>query len=56
MASALKRSPQKRYTWDDYQGFPDNERWEIINGEAFCMSPAPTPNHQGIVGELFSLF
>ncbi|MFX3651433.1 MAG: hypothetical protein ACE3K2_06460 [Paenibacillus sp.] len=30
--------------------------WELINGKAFNMSPAPTSLHQFIVGELhFSL-
>ena len=43
----------KRYTWSDYQQLPDDERWEIIGGEIFDMSPAPTTRHQSIAGELF---
>ena len=43
----------KRYTWSDYQQFPDEERWEMIGGEIFDMSPAPTTRHQSIAGELF---
>ena len=36
------------YTWDDYRAWPDDERWEIIGGEAYAMSPSPTARHQGI--------
>jgi Uma2 family endonuclease len=43
----------KRYTWSDYRQLPDDERWEIIGGKMFDMSPAPTPRHQSIVGEIF---
>jgi len=32
---------------------PDDERWEIIGGEIFDMSPAPTTRHQSIAGELY---
>ncbi len=42
----------KRYTWNDYRQLPDDERWEIIGGEMFDMSPAPTTRHQSISGEL----
>jgi Uma2 family endonuclease len=41
-----------RYTYADYQSWPDGERWELINGEAFAMTPAPTPTHQTIEVEL----
>ncbi len=44
---------KKHYTWSDYQKLPDDERWEIIGGEIFDMSPAPTTRHQSIAGELF---
>ena len=42
----------RRYTWDDYRAWDDDQRWEIIGGEAYLMSPSPTPRHQGIIGEL----
>jgi len=35
------------YTWDDYVTW--DGRWEIIDGEAYDMSPAPYPRHQRIV-------
>jgi len=41
-----------RYTFKDYQGWPDDERWEIIDGRAYCMTPAPTLRHQRILGML----
>jgi Uma2 family endonuclease len=46
---------QKRHaklTYADYKTWPDNERWEIINGEAYAMTPAPSLNHQKILGNL----
>lgn len=42
----------RHYTYADYLNFPEDERWEIIDGVAYNMSPAPTPEHQGHVGEL----
>ena len=42
----------ERYCWADYCGWPDDERWEIIGGVAFDMSPAPVIRHQAIVVEL----
>ncbi len=46
----------ERYTWADYCGWPDGERWEIIGGVAFDMSPAPVIRHQAVVGELYRQF
>jgi Uma2 family endonuclease len=45
---------QLGYTWEEYRQWPDDERWEIINGEAFNMSPAPSPRHQMIASRLTS--
>lgn len=45
----------QRFTWTDYQKWPDDERWEIIGGEAFAMSPAPMTRHQRIQSALLSL-
>lgn len=42
------------YTYADYLRFPEDERWEIIDGVAYAMSPAPTVRHQDLLGELFS--
>jgi len=45
----------RRYTWSDYQTWPDGERWEIIAGVAYNMSPAPNTQHQKIAGHLFGM-
>ncbi|HBG04594.1 MAG: hypothetical protein A2075_21325 [Geobacteraceae bacterium GWC2_58_44] len=34
------------FTYNDYVKWPDDERWEIIGGEAYAMTPAPTIRHQ----------
>ena len=41
------------YTYGDYRKWPDDERWELIEGTAWNMSAAPMRLHQGISGELF---
>ena len=48
----VARSFQDRYTYADYKTWPDDERWELIEGVAYNMSPAPTYKHQLLVGEL----
>ena len=47
-----KKSDQK-FSYADYLTWPDDERWELINGEAWSMSPAPASRHQRITGEIF---
>jgi Uma2 family endonuclease len=42
------------YTYADYLAWPDEERWELIDGVAYDMSPAPGRKHQGIVGIVFN--
>jgi len=37
----------QRYTYDDYKTWED--RWELIDGIAYAMAPAPYPRHQKIV-------
>ena len=36
------------YTYSDYLQWHDKERWEIIDSEAYAMSPAPLIKHQNI--------
>ena len=46
--------PQGSWTYDDYAALPDDgNRYEIVNG-VLIMTPAPSPEHQDIVGEIFS--
>ncbi|MCP4138243.1 MAG: Uma2 family endonuclease [bacterium] len=41
------------FTYGDYVTWPDDERWELIDGVAYNMGPAPTRWHQEIFGALF---
>lgn len=43
------------YTYADYLSWPEDERWEIIDGEAFGMTPAPGTIHQEIASNLHGL-
>ena len=45
-------APKDRYTFADCLTWGEDERIEIINGEAIMMAP-PTRIHQEISGELF---
>jgi len=40
------RKDDRRYTYRDYASWPEGERWELIDGAAYSMSPAPSANHQ----------
>jgi len=42
------------YGWQDYRNWPREQRWEIVSGEAYAMTPAPSTRHQHVVGALFS--
>ncbi|NBF39828.1 MAG: Uma2 family endonuclease [Spirochaetes bacterium] len=44
---------EKRYTYSDYRQLPDDARYEIIEGELFVATPAPSRHHQAVVGEVF---
>lgn len=35
-----------RYSYADYLTWPDDERWELIDGVPYAMSPAPGTRHQ----------
>jgi Uma2 family endonuclease len=46
--------PQDFWTYEDYAALPDDgHRYEIVNG-VLVMAPAPTPEHQDIVGEIYA--
>lgn len=42
------------YRYGDYRTWPEDERWELIDGVAYDMSPAPSTAHQAISIELGS--
>ncbi|EXJ14037.1 Uma2 family endonuclease [Imhoffiella purpurea] len=46
------RNPD-RHTYADYLGWPEDQRFELIEGVAYAMAPTPTRQHQRLVGELF---
>lgn len=41
-----------QYTYGDYLQWDDGKRWELIDGKAVAMTPAPSRLHQEIVMEL----
>ncbi len=45
--------PDEKWSYREYREWPDGERWEIIDGNAYAMSPAPSQRHQDIAGEIF---
>jgi Uma2 family endonuclease len=47
MASNLAQD-KPSYTYEDYRGFPDDLRCEILDGEIYDMTPAPTTVHQAV--------
>jgi hypothetical protein len=50
--SAVK--PDVHYTLAEYRTWPDEERWELIDGIAYSMSPAPRSGHQRLVVNLLA--
>nr|WP_054693980.1 Uma2 family endonuclease [Syntrophomonas palmitatica] len=46
--------PGRKYTYGDYLKWPGEERWEIIDGVPYMMSPAPSSEHQRILLEIAS--
>ena len=47
------RKDDRHYTYADYVTWPDDERWELIDGVAYNMSASPLRNHQKILGDLY---
>ncbi len=45
---------EKKYTYQDYLIWPAEERWEIIAGRAYSMSPAPGIKHQKVAAPIYS--
>lgn len=51
--AAMKK---RLFTWGDYRSWGDRGRWEIVGGEAYDMTPAPTTRHQSALVELTAQF
>jgi Uma2 family endonuclease len=54
--TAPSRQPERKYTYQDYLNRTVDERYELIDGVPYAMSPAPSRKHQEITGELFEEF
>ncbi|OGW59892.1 MAG: hypothetical protein A2V83_06405 [Nitrospirae bacterium RBG_16_64_22] len=55
MTQQTVKKGQGKFTWQDYLAWPDDERWEVIDGRAYDMTPSPTTRHQRIVGNFFRI-
>jgi Uma2 family endonuclease len=54
MASPAEK--KQKSTYGDYLEWPDGERWELIDGEAYNMTPAPSRTHQKVLLALADIF
>ena len=43
--------PRTKLTYEDYAKTPDDERWELLDGE-LIMAPSPNEAHQSVEGNL----
>ncbi len=43
----------ERHTYGEYLTLPEDDRYELGDGVAYAMAPAPTRAHQPLVGELY---
>ena len=49
----LQRKDQQHHTYADYLSWPNDVRYELIDGKAYLMAPlAPTISHQTVAGEI----
>ena len=46
---ALPKASDRRFTYADYRQWTGDERWELIDGQAYAMAPATTISHQTLV-------
>lgn len=50
---AIPSTEKRKYSYQDYLVLPDEERYELIQGELF-MTPSPIPYHQLVSGNIYS--
>jgi Uma2 family endonuclease len=50
---SLPLRDSNRHTYGDYRKWPEDQRYELIDGAAYAMAPAPSRRHQRLLGELF---
>lgn len=51
---AILEESKEKYTYEDYDRLPEGAPHQLINGE-LIVTPAPTTNHQRIIGRLHIL-
>jgi len=56
METRQEMKEKRRFTYEDYLTWDDDNRYELIDGEVFDMAPAPSPTHQSISMELSGQF
>ncbi|MEW5782967.1 MAG: Uma2 family endonuclease [Pseudomonadota bacterium] len=49
-----QRRDDRHYTYADYLTWDDDLRWELIDGRAFAMAPAPSLRHQDYAGRIYA--
>ena len=47
------KKPEGKFTYADYSAWPENERWELIDGVPYSMA-APSMAHQIVTREIFA--
>lgn len=52
----VDRAETDRFTYADLIVWPEEERWELIDGSPYDMTPAPSQQHQDIVTDLMVQF
>jgi Uma2 family endonuclease len=55
MSPSPRLKEQERFTYADYLSWSDEERWELIDGVPYSMSPAPSRLHQEISGNIHGI-
>ncbi|GAB7389226.1 Uma2 family endonuclease [Bacillaceae bacterium] len=48
----LRFERDRKYSYADYRQWPDDERWELIDGVPYAMTPTPSRQHQRILLEI----
>lgn len=48
MPSPALAKTTSHFTWADYRAWRGDERWELIDGVAYAMAPAPSIRHQTV--------
>lgn len=54
--SVSLNDPDRRYNYQDYLGWSDKDRYELIDGVPYNMTPAPSTKHQRVTRELILQF